>query len=452
MGRKALLSCTAVLALLCASCGGGGGSGSTSPPAPAPTQTPTPTPPSAAPIGRVFAASSVGLCSVFLYTDAERRNDAGFGSCSREGTFGSNVAMLRPPAITTGLASFTQHYVMVQGIESAGSTFVQYTGPLGSKIYSPLTSLIDGAGSQARVKQAFGLDGGIFFLATDPDLTVFDPAVALALNDEDTRHEGARVAAANLRAMATAAGIQAVFNGTPDPYAHVSVGTTDYGFLGRWIGTDSRFIFDNARMTAILVNNRTVSDGFRETLSAAAHIIDTYAAAMGVQVSDPAFIAQYVLGIRGYLQPELEALVRTNTPEAAAAAQSLTPETIRARIAVFMETVPANTSGFLFPGPDFFSTTSDTISIRAGAGGLPDITVNDLYFRTQMEGSGIGTGGQVISITVPASKTGQVAATLSAGAITATAVGGFKGTTYFDYRVRIPAGEEATGRVYVTFS
>ena len=41
---------------------------------------------------------------------------------------------------------------------------------------------------------------------------------------------------------------------------------------------------------------------------------------------------------------------------------------------------------------------------------------------------------------------------LSAGAITATAVGGVKGTTYFDYRVRIPAGEEATGRVYVTFS
>ncbi|MBO9518695.1 MAG: hypothetical protein J7493_11565 [Porphyrobacter sp.] len=346
---------------------------------------------------------------------------------------------------------FTEQYVTVQGIESAGSTFVQFTGPLGSKIYSPLTSLIDSAGSQAKVKQAFGLDGGVFFLATDPDLTVFDPVVALASSDDATRREGARVAAANLRAMATAAGIQAVFTGTPDPYGHVSSGMPDYAYLGRWIGTDSRFIFDNARMTDILVNNRTVSANFRETLSAAAHIIDAYAAAMGVQVSDQPFIAQYVLGIRGYLQPELETLVQTNTPAAAAAAQLVTTDTIRTRIAVFMETVPINTSGFLFPGPDFFWTASDTVSIRAGAGGLPDITNNDLYFRTPAEGSGIGTGGQVISITVPASKASQIDVTLSAGTITATAVGGFKGTTYFDYRVRIPAGEEATGRVYVTY-
>ena len=120
---------------------------------------------------------------------------------------------------------------------------------------------------------------------------------------------------------------------------------------------------------------------------------------------------------------------------------------------MFRDTVPFPTSGFLFPGPEFVVGTSGTpINIGAGPNGvLPTVLGNDLYARSYDLGGPETMHTAVVSVAVPAAKAGEITASLSGEVITVNAVGGFRGTTYFDYRVHHTSGEDGTARVYVLF-
>jgi hypothetical protein len=399
------------------------------------------------------------VCFVYLYPtrpDWGTGTPDGGGYCDRNGRFGpgSGGGIQGYGFGTRFLSDYDEGYVGVFGIEAAGARIVYYTGPRGSQIYSPLTSLIDAAGGQDRVKRAFGLDTGVFALAEDRDLTTFDPAAALASSDDTLRREGARIAAANLRATAAVAGMFVVqLGGVPDPYGshHFDL---NYPRLGSALSTNSNFLFQNARMTEVLTALVPAGRYRADVLSAAAHLIDAYAAAIGVQVADNASAARFSLGISGYLQPELAALLQANTPQAAAAVSAVTSQTILDRTAIFGDTVPFPTTGLFFPAPNFFVGASGTpLTIRSRWNGADSVLSNDLYANGPTGAIGFFSdpASEVVSISVPAARAGELTATLSADTITVNAAAGFRGTSYFDYRVRHPSGEEGIARIYVLF-
>jgi hypothetical protein len=159
-------------------------------------------------------------CFVYFFPTRERVSSAAepHGYCARDGSFGAGVTALRPFALST--AGFAENYIMVFGVERPTATLFRYIGPRGSRVYSPITTLIEYADSQAAVKRGLGLDSGVFALSTDSDLTLFDPVTASATSDEVTRREGARVAAANLRALTMVVGFEAVTGrGLYQPYS-----------------------------------------------------------------------------------------------------------------------------------------------------------------------------------------------------------------------------------------
>lgn len=466
MGRMTLLRCGA-MALVLATGGCGGGSGSPAP-APAPTPTPTPTPaptPTASVTGRFFAATN-GPCFVYLYSTAERSySDSQVSGryCSVDGLFGTSVVPLRGVAFGPRLfGDLSQSYLDVGGVEQAGLTYFRFSGPLGTRVFSPLSTLIEQAGSQTAVKRALGLDSGLFSLSTDRDLLTFDPAVALASNDESLRREGARIAAANLRAAAVAAGLFIVVKGQGqfDPYGPR---LADYQLFGQFLATNnSGFIFDNAVMTRLL--GATLNPNFyrADVLSAAAHLIDAYASTIGVQVSDQQSAARFTLGITGYLQVELSNLLRANSAEAATAALAVTNQTILDRTAIYLQApymfrqvIPANNDDAFYPGPDFFTTSGNSLTIQAG-GLSPSILANDLYADvggTPGTNPGLfpSSSSQVVRVIVNPEHATEIAASISNGVITVAPLSGFKGQSFFLYRVRHPSGIEAGGVVYVTF-
>ena len=259
MLRRGLLGCTAVFGLvMTSSCGGGGtsGSGSSPAPAPAPAPAPTPTPTPVAPTARAFGAST-GPCYAYLYATPDPNTaPEGLGDCARDGSFGPGAGYLRGyGAGTKFVRNYDTSHVFVLGIDSASATAYRYTGPLGSQIYSPLTSVTASAGSQARVKRALGLDGSLFAFEVDRDLTSFDPVAALASSDEVVRRDGARMIAGNLRATATSAALNRMRIGedpTPNVWEYYHWPEIDYPLLGREIAADDRWLFENARMGEIL--------------------------------------------------------------------------------------------------------------------------------------------------------------------------------------------------------
>jgi hypothetical protein len=441
-----------------ASCGDGGG-GSTPTPTPAPTPTPSPTPtptptptPSAA--GRAFGTNA-HPCFLYLYSTKERTgNDPQFSGlyCDRDGRFGQGSGAILAGAAfgTMPFRDFTTAHALTAGPDNPSSMFMSYVAPLGSRTFSPTTSLIEWASSQTAVKTALGLDNGVFSLTTNPDLTNYDVPTALASSDAAVKAEGARVAAANLRAMALAVSLDSL--GAVDPY---SLAFPQYRTAGEWIGGRNGFLFENARMSALL--NSVAGTRLRpEVISAAAHLIDAYAAAIPVQVADTTTAAQYTLGIFGYLRFELSALAQANTVAAANSALAVTSPQIISATQIYREYVPFPTSGRFFPAPNFFSTTGQSLSIRADLTGISGSTGslmgNDLYANGTEAAIGFfPSSSTVLSVTVPASKSSQVSATLAGGLVTVTALNAFRGTTYFDYAVRHPSGEQGTSRVYVNF-
>lgn len=458
-----LLATAASVAL--SSCGGGSAPSSpvtipggtvTPAPTPAPTPSPIPTPSGTAQAENVGATP----CFVYLYTSAtlQPADVVGGGYCDFQGRFAVNGSIDGSSFGTVRIAQHQNYFVKIFGVDRASSMWIAYTAPKGSVIFSPVTSLAAYAGGQAAVKRALGLDGGLFSLATDRDLITFSVSEGLQSPDAAVRADAERLAAANLRVLA----VTIPLNGNT-PY---SPATPAYDRLGSFVGANPAFLFNNAAMTNYWTGVWG-STYHPRVVSAVAHLINAYAATIPVRIADDASARKYMLGIYGYLAPELQRLLTSNSPTEADAALAVTTTDILAAIAVFQDGPAFPTSGRFFPAPNFFEATSNLIYIRGDGNGNPDpggqtvgsgtLEDNDLFAQGIAEGP---TGffpndSTVTGVSVPAAFSSSISASLldfsGSHWVEVRALNGFRGRAAVDYQVRYPTGATGTARVYLNF-
>lgn len=463
MRLSRVLLCAGLAGLL-GSCGGGSGS-PTPTPAPSPTPSPTPSPP---PIptptptspGRAFTAES-GPCFVYLFSQQSRStSDPKYSGqyCEPGGMFVA-TAPYRPEAFgTLTVADVAQNYVVVEGVELAGYTRYRYTGPLGTKMFSPLSTLTEAAGSQAAVKRALGLDSGPFALSTDRDLLTFDAYRPLQVTsfDQETRQDSARITAANLRIAAILASLQTVTAGQYDTYAQT---LPDYGLLGVVTARNGALLSSEATISGMLTEAAGFGRYRADVLDAAAHLIVTFNSAASTDTSSLNAAATYTTSIQGFLQLELASLLQANSAGAAATVAAVTEQDIRNRTALFRSTtlgglvqnIPVNGKAYLYPSPDYFATTGSSVNIDVGVG-AHSILNNDLYADGAPGSIGFQRAAiQPKSFIVPPSNAMQITTSGAGGTLTVQALSGFKGTSYVVYRVTHTSGEEAGGVIFVTF-
>jgi hypothetical protein len=227
----------------------------------------------------------------------------------------------------------------------------------------------------------------------------------------------------------------------------------NYRAVGQYLASHTAFLFDNATMTDLLTSNVAPGRYRPDVLSAAAHLIDAYASAIGVQVSDTATAAQFTLGLPGYLRLELVSLLNANSADAASRAMAVTSQDILNETAVYREVLPFPTTGNFFPGPDFFvASASASLTITADDPTRGSLISNDVYANGPTGSIGFfPSTSQIMSVSVPSANSAKVATVYLAGLVNVFPLNGFTGTTYFDYVVRHPSGEQGTGRVYVSF-
>lgn len=441
----------AVLAIAMASCGGGGGTPSppfaaTPPPPPAP---PPPPPPPAISV-RGFSASAGP--SFFRFGPASPPDGAygGRNGQYRDATFrGYGFGTL---AFTA--SDWNTVVMSVQQIDSVSSTRQFFGGPANARILTPLSSVII-TSDQARVKRAFGLDQSLFSFIVDRDVLTFDAFTELSSADSQAVNDAGRMFAANIRVLALGSALP-IFDGSRVDTS-VAFNIPQLGEIGTYLaGRGPAFLFTNTNLSALL-SSRTSAQRYRpEVISAAAHLIDAYVAAIPVSATDAATRGRYMLGIQGYLQPAMERLVQANTVAAANEALAVTSPMIIDATARYTETLPFNTTGFLFPLTDFYAlptaTTRIIPAVDQGFNGDGPLTANDQFAAADNPFAACGC--TLTSLSIPTRNGAEISAILNADkSINFTAVNNFVGVTYFDYVIRHDAtGESQTGRVFVRFT
>ncbi len=377
--------------------------------------------------------------------------------CARDGEFGGSQTVRMNGSgfgSATGIVGPTgidDYYIRVLGVDAASSTYLSYYAPRGSRIFSPVTSLIQFSGNQDSVKRALGISGSLFNLAQDRDFTTFDVVAALSSTDEIVRADAERAAAANLRALA-------VLIPTSEWDTYLPYALESYDELGAFMAARPTFMFENEVMSQY-VDSRYGGRLDPRVVSAIAHLIDAYVATIPVRVSDETMARRALLGIHGYLVPAVNQLVNSNSLADAEAAQAVTAQTIRDATQTYLNGYAIPTSGRFFPAPNFAETSGGSITLQAdGIGGTRagSLVSNDLFAQGVGEGATGLAGGdaEVTGVSVPAEFASAIMVNLvgiTSKTVTVSTLGGFRGRAYFDYAVRHPGGATGTARVYVNF-
>jgi hypothetical protein len=303
--------------------------------------------------------------------------------------------------------------------------------------------------TQAKLKTQLGINGSLFGLTADPDLRTYDPLAEIASGDPARSSDGAHLLAAHVRSLAVAfggvGGVQA--RGAPlDTTTASGWGNPSWDIVaGCLAAAPERFIFDNAHMAGLLkcggdASGANLTD---ETYSAIAHLVDAYAAAIPVRLDDPAAVARWTLGIKGYLLPTIANLANDPNPTALAAALAINSQTILDETARYADHLATPSSGVFFAGPDFAATRTGTaVTVPATA-----VRLNDL--RYQATDGGMVIDGVIQSVGVPSANASQLTASLNNGDIDLTPAAGFRGATFAEYVTRGSDGANLTARIYL---
>lgn len=455
MGRGARSHLVGALALALSACGGGGsGGGIAAQPgaSPTPTATPAPVPtPTPTPVASVRVVGvGTGPAFFIFYADEtfQFNNTTVGGYGTRNGEFYANFARaFQTVAYGTFASDLPNRVKSAQVIDAETGTYGRFRAPAEGKVVSPLTSLLLGGPDQAKLKRQLGIVGSLFGLqSTDPDLLTFDPVTEALSAEPSRRADAARLLSANARALALGALLQSAPN---DLYI------IDTSILGVALAAaPDRFLFsDNAETTAVVARVPGYANLRPDVQSAIAHLVDAYAAAVPLQISDADQAARYLVGVQGYLVPGIRALRRANTAAAATAALAVSSPQIAAAVERYAERIPATTTGFFFPGADHYEMAGNTtlrLPIVPGAStGHP--LENDLFANGPTGAIGFFTAGSTITaVSVPASNVTQVSASLGPNSeIIITPAAGFTGLTYVDYTVSHPSGEVRSARIFV---
>jgi hypothetical protein len=127
--------------------------------------------------------------------------DAGdaLSSTAIDGRIGRSISGLAP-AINRGTIPASATVRMeASGLDATTALyFSQMRAPAGATVISPLTALIDAAGSESNVRNALGLDSGANALRGSISLTTFNPALGLSSSDADARHNAMQLTSTTL--------------------------------------------------------------------------------------------------------------------------------------------------------------------------------------------------------------------------------------------------------------
>lgn len=451
----------APLALVMTGCGGGSSSGASAPPvatpAPAPTPAPTPTPPPVV----LTAEGAYPLLADYRFFPN------GFGSPNEQASRPSDRQGRYPvqagtPMFTTQFGSVPADYRAVAktafGIDTADGQTAAASAPAGATTVSPLTTLLTGTNTEARLERQLGIIGTGFATTADRELLTFVPSAALASGDANAASDAERLIMHNIRVMILAAALQTAAS-PPDPS-----GTKIYNYDGvrRYLeAAPNDLFFSNQGLIPFL---RSVDFGGRfpvpvyrdDVVEAAARLIVTYSFAMGLRIESREEAAQFKLGIWGYLAPQLTRLFDENSAAAAARVGAITNADVLNGIAVFGSHPAIDVNDSFFPQPDFYliapGATRVVPPVDEGFNGDGPLNSNDVHAQpSASDGNHFVPGRSTVTdVSVPAANAGQVTATRAAdGTVTIRAAPGFSGVTFFEYTVSHQQGDVERARVYV---
>lgn len=455
--------CRSVATLAClsllAACGGEDGVMSP-PPAPSIPVPPVPVPPL---VPLVAVGASTMLADLRFYPGGFNpfANDQYSVPTDRTGRYpGSTLLPLNGVGVRS--PDYAIHEKSAAGLDTAGPFYVFAQAPADAVIISPLTHLIRSGSTEARLEIQLGISGSLFGLQADRDLRTFSATDAVASTDAAVAADGERLFAHHLRVHLLTAALNSFGPREQNPVGFDTFLPWQTHTPGPGLGTclasaPVSFIYTNQNMVALLrcfpgIANGSYGD---DVLSAAAHLINAYAAAIPVRISSRAQAARFMIGIKGYLVPELTRLLRINDATAAARVLAITSTEVLAQTARYAEQLPFDVNDSFFTVPDFYtlpqggSKLVDATDI--GFNGDGPFTDNDMHLRASDGATPFQPGGSSITaVSVPAANAGEVSAMLNPdGTVLIQAVGGFTGATYFDYTAQHPRGDVEQGRVYV---
>jgi hypothetical protein len=476
-GRTALLA----LSLFAYGCGGGGGSADGSavsivPPPPLPLPPPPPPPPPAPPPPPppplltaptqtvVTALGGFGMLAEFrFYPTGYSLNskDYTLASSDRQGKYPAQPGQALFPGFSGGVNTANNATLekSASGVDSAAAMFMSNRAPAGATVVSPLTSLLVGSNTEEKLEAQLGVNGSLFGLSTDRAITTFVPTDALSSTDVTIAADGERLLAHHIRVLAVAAALQPISDGSLYPS-----GLKLYNLDAMRAYLDvapPQFLYTNSNMVGLLssVNLSGVlpATAYRtDVLSAAAHLVNAYASAVGIRIANRQQATRFILGIWGYLVPELGRLLKANDAATAAEILAVTNQQILDATQRFNEQLPFDPNDNFFPAPDFYQVAKGgTYTVSATSGyDSPDraFNSNDLHINPNPQGGNNFFPGisQVTAVTVPQINSNEVKAVLNAdGTVTIQPTATFTGVTYFDYTVRHTIGDIEQGRVYV---
>jgi hypothetical protein len=349
---------------------------------------------------------------------------------------------------------------LAYGIDTGTGMAMSVSSKGESNVVSPLTSLLLGTNTETKLKTQLGLSGSLFQLVDDRSLKNFSVSDGLASTDSAVVADAERLVAHHLRVQSVAAALSYMLGQPMDPSIF-----RDYDFAAMRSYLDrapATFIYTNANMSALLgsKSNGPVNPPgtYRaDVISAAAHLVNAYVAAIPVRIASRDESARFGIGIWGYLIPSLTRLLRANDASTASEMLALSTPQILDATARFAERLPFDGNDSFFPQPDFYFLArggSYTVpAVDEGSNGDGPLNSNDVHAQpSQSDGNHFVAGrSQVSAISIPSANVGEVSALLNAdGTVSIHAIAGFSGVTYFDYTVRHSAGDVEQGRVHVT--
>lgn len=455
--RRLMMISAAILSLT--GCGGGEGSGATSGGSSSPTPASTATPPSPTPSpSPTISALSLSpmLARIYFYPNGYPTwdNMSFIVFSDRQGQYPSASPLFSKVEgpVSPEYANFEKSSY---GVDPATNILSSFRGSATATVISPVTHMLAIRNDQLALKDQLGLTVGTGTgFAIDRNLETFNPVSALSSADANTKADGERLLARQLRLTAMACAV-----------AHLGRGVSQVRYLDCNFDAVANHLanyprataFDESSISMLLTRNAGGTAFPAAVISATSRVITRYLSMIPDRVSSRAELIRYQMAAAGYLVPLVSEISLDSSTAAASRADAITPDDMRAATARYGEALTYPTDARYFPAPDFYRLTqSGTFVVRAAfsggnTGSDGPFTYNDAHLEpadgTYLLPRGLQT---LISIEVPAANAGEIRAVLNAdGSVTMTSLGTFTGVTYFDYVTRHEKGDTARGRVYV---
>jgi len=279
--------------------------------------------------------------------------DAGdaLSSTAIDGRFGRSISALAPEIHAGTIPASATVRMEATGIDSSTALlFTQMRAPAGATVISPLTALIDAAGSEANVRSALGLDTGANALRGSIGLTTFNPALGLASGDADARHNAMQLTRLNLQLLAMAAVLKDT-TGDPVDY-NVTLLDGSRNMAQQIAATGQLNLTDPATIRALFNRSRYQFGSSPDQLDAMAGLMARYNAAVPTDLANADAVRGWAWGFRFDIMVDFKTLSGGWPNAAAVRVAAIDTEKMR-QIAAGFAALQAPSPGLFMAVPDY---------------------------------------------------------------------------------------------------